>query len=38
VIPEKIALPPQIQAVIEKEKSAIFVEDYSQFKTFLLNF
>ena len=25
-------------AVIEKEKSAIFVEDYSQFKTFLLNF
>ena len=34
VIPEKIALPPQIQAVIEKEKSAIFVEDYSQFKTF----
>ena len=38
VIPEKIALPPQIQAVIEKEKSAIYVEDYSQFKTFLLNF
>ena len=38
VIPEKIALPAQIQAVIEKEKSAIFVEDYSQFKTFLLNF
>ena len=38
VIAEKIALPPQIQAVIEKEKSAIFVEDYSQFKTFLLNF
>lgn len=38
VIPEKIALPPQIQAVIEKEKRAIFVEDYSQFKTFLLNF
>ena len=38
VIPEKIALPTQIQAVIEKEKSAIFVEDYSQFKTFLLNF
>ena len=38
VIPEKIALPPQIQAVIEKEKSALFVEDYSQFKTFLLNF
>ena len=38
VIPEKIALPPQIQAVIEKEKSAIFVEDYSQFKTFLLKF
>ena len=38
VIPEKIALPPQIQAVIEKEKSAFFVEDYSQFKTFLLNF
>lgn len=38
VVPEKIALPPQIQAVIEKEKSALFVEDYSQFKTFLLNF
>ena len=38
VIPEKIALPPQIQAVIEKEKSALFVEDYSQFKTFLLKF
>ncbi len=38
VIPEKIALPPQVQAVIEKEKSAIYVEDYSQFKTFLLNF
>ena len=38
LIPEKIALPSQIQAVIEKEKSAIFVEDYSQFKTFLLNF
>jgi threonine synthase len=38
VIPEKIALPPQIQAVIEKEKSAIYVGDYSQFKTFLLNF
>ena len=38
VIPEKIALPPQIQAVIEKEKSAIYVEDYSQFKTFLLKF
>ncbi|MGB0480172.1 MAG: threonine synthase [Flavobacteriaceae bacterium] len=38
VIAEKIALPPQIQAVIEKEKSAIYVEDYSQFKTFLLNF
>ena len=38
VIPEKIALPPQIQAVIKKEKSAIYVEDYSQFKTFLLNF
>ena len=38
VIPEKIALPPQIQAVIEKEKSAIVDEDYSQFKTFLLNF
>ncbi|MDC0634773.1 threonine synthase [Flavobacteriaceae bacterium] len=38
VISEKIALPPQIQAVIEKEKSAIYVEDYSQFKTFLLNF
>ena len=38
VVPEKIALPPQIQAVIEKEKSAIFVEDYSQFKTFLLKF
>ena len=38
VVPEKIALPPQIQAVIEKEKSALFVEDYSQFKTFLLKF
>ncbi len=38
VIPEKIALPAQIQAVMEKEKSAIFIEDYSQFKTFLLNF
>lgn len=38
VVAEKIALPPQIQAVIEKEKSAIYVEDYSQFKTFLLNF
>ncbi len=38
VVQEKIALPPQIQAVIEKEKSALFVEDYSQFKTFLLKF
>jgi threonine synthase len=36
VIPEQIALPPQIQAVIDKEKVATFVKNYSEFKSFLL--
>lgn len=38
VILEQIALPPQIQAVIDKEKVATFVKDYSEFKSFMLEF
>lgn len=36
VIPEKIDLPPQIQAVIHKEKVATFIKNYTEFKSLLL--
>ena len=35
-IPEKIDLPPQIQAVIHKEKVATFIKNYTEFKSLLL--
>ena len=38
VIPEKIELPPQIKAVIDKEKQATFVKNYEEFKSFMMKF
>jgi threonine synthase len=38
VIPEKIDLPPQIQAVIHKQKQATFLKNYEEFKSFMLKF
>ncbi len=38
VIPEKIELPPQIQAVIDQQKHATFVKNYEEFKSFMLKF
>jgi threonine synthase len=37
VINEKVALPPQIEAVMDKEKVAIQISDYKALKSFLLN-
>ena len=37
VIKTSVDLPVQIQAVIDKEKTAISIENYSELKTFLLN-
>lgn len=36
VISEKIKLPPQIQAVIDRQKHAAFVKNYEEFKSFML--
>ena len=38
VISEKIKLPPQIQAVIDRQKHAAFVKNYEEFKSFMLKF
>lgn len=35
VIPAEIPLPPQIQAVIDKQKVATKIKDYTAFKAFL---
>ncbi|QDO95064.1 threonine synthase [Formosa sediminum] len=37
VIPENIALPPQIVAVMDKKKKSIEISTYSDLKTYLLN-
>jgi len=37
VIETKVDLPKQIQAVMNREKTAIKIENYSELKTFLLN-
>jgi threonine synthase len=36
-IGEKIPLPKQIAAIINKEKSSIFIKNYSEFKDYLMN-
>ena len=38
VISEKVELPPQIQAVIDRQKHAAFVKNYEEFKSFMLKF
>ena len=38
VISEKVELPPQIQAVIDQQKHATFVNNYEEFKSFMLKF
>lgn len=38
LIPEEIKLPPQIKAVINKEKTAIFTPNYEAFKRILKDF
>ena len=36
-IGEKIPLPKQIAEIINKKKSAIFIKNYSEFKSYLMN-
>ncbi|MFS4493931.1 threonine synthase [Maribacter sp. 2308TA10-17] len=36
-IPEKLAIPPQIQKVMDKEKKSIQIKTYDDLKTFLTN-
>ena len=38
VISEKVELPPQIQAIIDRQKHAAFVKNYEEFKSFMLKF